>query len=379
VRDGRIFIRCSPRDGPRELLCLLWPSSTVFGHAGRWHIAVSRGRSRSGCSRVPPRYFHLSPAGPCSRTPPRRPGSPARSWRFLRARRARRADRTRRTAEAERPAGPDAAGFPARPGGSAQGLARIAARRRSVRPPLPETPAGSPPAPLAGCRSAAAEPPPCVRRLVSEADGSFAGCPADSTGARPLPGLPPSAGRCHPTRRVPPSWFDSHLDGFLRAPAPRLLHLVPAWLRWFPTAPPADRRAGCPAGRPVWSNAGFPAALPSHPSKNPLPTRLRGWDANHGPAAPRRRGRCPHAVFTTSRRCSGPEASAFGRPLPAFHTHIVLPWALFPFEAFAATASAGFAPTSRPVRVPRTIPPLARRLSGRGVAACCRGRPPWGF
>lgn len=93
---------------------------------------------------------------------------------------------------------------------------------------VPRTPAGSPPAPLAGCRSAAAEPPPCDRRLVSEADGSFAGCLADLTGARPLPGLPPSAGRCHPTRRVPPSWFDPHLDGLLRAPAPRLLHLVPA-------------------------------------------------------------------------------------------------------------------------------------------------------
>jgi hypothetical protein len=62
------------RDGPRELVCLLWPLPSGLGHAVCWHHAVSRGRSHTGCAREPPRYFHTPDAGPCSRTPPRPPG-----------------------------------------------------------------------------------------------------------------------------------------------------------------------------------------------------------------------------------------------------------------------------------------------------------------
>jgi len=78
-------------------------------------------------------------------------------------------------------------------------------------------------------RPAAAEPPPCRAasspRHTARSLGALPMSPARVHSRRVAS---PSAGRCHPTRRVPPSWFDPHLDGFLRAPTSRLLHLVPA-------------------------------------------------------------------------------------------------------------------------------------------------------
>jgi hypothetical protein len=100
VRTTVEFRPLAARDGPLELLCLLWPHPSGLGHAVRWHLAVSRGRSHTGCAGGPPRHVHAFRNGPCSRTPPRRSGFPARSWRFLRTLRARRADRAGRTAEA---------------------------------------------------------------------------------------------------------------------------------------------------------------------------------------------------------------------------------------------------------------------------------------
>lgn len=127
------------------------------------------------------------------------------------------------------------------PGESADEIPHIAVWSQASSTCLPPRP----PPGVAPCSSRNTDLPLpsllCSCHLVSEADGSFAECLTDFPGARPLPGLPPSAGRCHPTRRVPPAWFDSHLGGLLRAPVSRLLHLVPARLRCFPTGAPADR------------------------------------------------------------------------------------------------------------------------------------------
>ena len=110
----------------------------------------------------------------------------------------------------------------------------------------------------------------------------------------------------------PPSWFDSHHGGLLRAPVSRVLHLEPDLAPTaFPRRAPADRRwraaeAVHPVAPGVGTRGSSPPSSPSHPSKNPHPLRSRAEDANLGPAAPRHRGRCPRAVFTTSRRCSCP-------------------------------------------------------------------------
>lgn len=175
-----------------------------------------------------------------------------------------------------------------KPGGSAGGPPRIAARPPVGWTGISLVPAGTP---------AAAESPPLVRSL---------GACADVSGARPLPEGCPSFGESvPPDPLVPSSWFDPHLDGFLRALVSRLLHLVPALtpLRFHPALPPTA--SGFPE-TPDVGDATLSRSVVSHPSKNPPPVCLRTRDANLEPAVPRHRGLCPLAVFTTSRRCSGP-------------------------------------------------------------------------
>jgi hypothetical protein len=192
------------------------------------------------------------------------------------------------------------------------------------------------------------------RRLVSEAHGSFAGCLADISGARPLPGSCLPFGRSvPPDPHVPPAWFDSHLGGLLRAPVPRLLHLVPAGLRWFPLRTRRRPSRWLPSGMPGVESAGLPRSDVSHPSKNSPPARLRARDANLGSAAPRRRGRCPLAVFTTSRRCSDPEASALGSAVSGIPSR--------------ASSFHGLCSPSR--SSPRPRPRTARRLHSRRARA----------
>jgi hypothetical protein len=60
------------------------------------------------------------------------------------------------------------------------------------------------------------------------------------------------------------------------------------------------------------------------------------------------------------------EASASRPSLPTAETHIVLPWALFPFEALRLDRSRSSEADFTASTVSASIPPLARRLSGRG-------------
>jgi len=120
--------------------------------------------------------------------------------------------------------------LPCSPGGSTGGPRCIAAS-----PPigsiddLPEIPAGDPRASLTRCDPVAAEPPPCrVASSPRHTARSLSALPTSPARVHSRKVAPPSADRCHPIRRVPPSWFDSHLDGLLRAPDSRILHLVPA-------------------------------------------------------------------------------------------------------------------------------------------------------
>lgn len=165
----------------------------------------------------------LSATGPCSRTPPRswrspRPGG--ETW-------ERRRDHSR-AGQADLP-GRSSTRCRAAPGGSAGETTRIAAR-----PPVGE-PAMSPrPPPGAACAPRGTRT--CCCRASSVRAASSPRRTARSLGALPMSPArvhsrgvsSPSASRCHPTRPVPPAWFDSHLGGFLRAPVPRLSHLVPA-------------------------------------------------------------------------------------------------------------------------------------------------------
>lgn len=215
------------RDGPHELVCLLWPRPSGFGHAACWRFAVSRERSHTACAGAPPRRVHSSLAGPCSRTPPRRSGIPCADGESCACRAHARSGC--RAAEAALPAGPASCRSPCNR--RADGLGGL---RALLRAPigwigkLPRSPPGIPRI-SHELRPAAAEPPPCrVASSPRHTARSLGALPMSPARVHSRRVASPSAGRCHPTRRVPPSWFDPHLDGFLRAPTPRLLHLVPA-------------------------------------------------------------------------------------------------------------------------------------------------------
>jgi len=267
------------RDGPPELLCLLWPPSIRVRSAGG---VAQRGLPRTLVHRsigVPPRAHPPSPATDRARARPSVAGfSPAQ------------------VAKPESRSPSRAIGHCCRAG------RRVA--------PMPDEVAVGPlriaaPPPVGlhryipgSCRNrCCAEPPPLARSL---------GAWTDLSRAHPLPGsCPPFGESVPPDPLVPPAWFDPHLGGLRCALVSRLLHLVPVLtsLRFHSALPPTA--TGCPVA-PGVGDATFSRSVVSHPSKNPPPVCLRTRDANLGPAAPRHRGRCPLAVFTTSRLYSGP-------------------------------------------------------------------------
>jgi hypothetical protein len=107
------------RDGPRELLCLLWPRPSVLGHAERWRIAVSRARSRTGSAGLPPAAStHPSPGRALARPPGDR-DSPSTGGETGLRRRSRVGGR--RHCRSSTRAGPRAAGCPAAPGWISRG------------------------------------------------------------------------------------------------------------------------------------------------------------------------------------------------------------------------------------------------------------------
>lgn len=206
------------------------------------------------------------------------------------------------------------------------------------------------------CRVLASDP---ARRLISSSVRSL-GAGSDMACAR-LGGVSPHWQSGTTRSAPPPSWFDSHHGGLLRAPVSRVLHLEPDLASTaFPRRAPADRPWVSTEVviqlRPVWDRATAPRrGRLSHPSKNSPPLRSRAEDANLGPAAPRHRGRCPLAVHPgRSSRLPmpplpgapldappGPDGGfeallrrrvrSAAPPLPATRRPI-LPWALFPFK-----------------------------------------------
>jgi len=83
---GWVFGSTPSRDGPHELLYLLWPRPSGLGHAVLSRFAVSRGRSLTGCSGVPPRMPPHFPATGRARARPPFAGHSPRTGGELRVR-----------------------------------------------------------------------------------------------------------------------------------------------------------------------------------------------------------------------------------------------------------------------------------------------------
>jgi hypothetical protein len=207
----------SLRDGPLELLGLLWPSIVRVRSRG---ALARRGLPRA----LPHRYAQgttlrkpLSPVGPRSRAPPRRRGSPRAGGETCAQMRCR----------ASEPLQPGRARLASRRV-DRQNLARASLRAHRSAGPMIEMDSRQESA--CRCRTSSS-----VRSL---------GAPSDLTGARPLPRSCPLFGRSvPPDPLVPSAWFDPHLGDLLRALVPRLSHLVPALTPLsFRRRAPADRR-----------------------------------------------------------------------------------------------------------------------------------------
>ena len=218
VRGGWIFGPASPRDGPRELLCLLWPLVSGLGRAVRSRSAVSRGRSCTGCERGTTPSASTRPAPGRARARPPAAG-------HLPPQVAKPASRPRSRAAGHRCRAGRRVAPP--PGGSAGGPLRIAAPPPvGLTPVSPWFPPGTP---------AAAEPPPPSVRWVPK--------PTSPARVHVFPGFDPLRpnGATRPTCSARVGSIP-HLGGLLRAPVPRLLHLVPALAPLpFPPRAPADR------------------------------------------------------------------------------------------------------------------------------------------
>lgn len=167
----------SLRDGPPELLGLLWPSFVRVRSRG---ALARRGLPRA----LPHRYARgatsrnpLSPVGPRSRAPPRRRGSPHAGG-----------DPARRCAAAHPSRYSRAVATCVATGGSAEPRARIAARHQSAGLVSRWIPARNPPA--------AAEPPLPFVRWVPR--------PTSPARVHSRGVAPSSADRCHPIRSFRP-------------------------------------------------------------------------------------------------------------------------------------------------------------------------------
>jgi hypothetical protein len=218
VRSGWIFGPASPRDGPRELLCLLWPLVSGLGRAVRSRSAVSRGRSCTGCERgtTPSASTRPAPGRARARPPRRWTPPPAGGETCIAAALAR-----CRASLPGRSSGCPAAGWI-----SWWAAAHRCAATGGVDTGISLVPAGN----------------PCCRRTSSSVRSL--GAEADIAGARPrFPGFDPLRpnGATRPTCSARVGSIP-HLGGLLRAPVPRLLHLVPALAPLpFPPRAPADR------------------------------------------------------------------------------------------------------------------------------------------
>lgn len=267
------------RDSPRELLCLLWSSSSGFGHAVCSVAAVSCDFSHTGFAPgYHPRASTLPATGRTRVRPPVTGLFPAQVAKPGSRRHSRVVGHLCRAG---------CSGCP-----DAGWISGWAAAHRCATPSrLDRDLPGS-------CRN------PCCCRISSSRP--FAGCLCRRLRRASTPGRLPLLRRTGATRSARSVLVvRSHLDGFLRALVSRLLHLVPALtpLRFHPALPPTA--SGFPE-TPDVGDATLSRSVVSHPSKNPPPVCLRTRDANLEPAVPRHRGLCPLAVFTTSRRCSGP-------------------------------------------------------------------------
>jgi len=281
------------------------PLPSGFDHAVGLHVAVSRGRSRTGCAQAPPEHIHLPiHRAALSRTPS------ASEFPLHRRRTLCNPALARGVASAAEAAtaGPvDQVSLNA-------GVNRVRgpSHRCDDRPLVdraPRIPAGTL---LHLSRDVALLLPNLLRswRLVSEAHGSFAGCPADFSSARPLREGCPSVGESvPPDPHVPSPWFDPHRDGLLRAPVSRLLHLVPASAsllstsrsrrpsRWLPSGKLGEGDAGISrsvAFTPLEEHASRPLTRMGRKpwtrrtaSPQPLPPcRFHDFEAFLGPSRP---------------------------------------------------------------------------------------------
>jgi len=295
------------RDGPRELLCLLWPPSIRVRSRGG---VARRGLPRALAHRLrrgtTPKRPHSSCDRPCSRTPPRRWKCPPHRWRNP--------CRNRTHVRSGITAGPVDRVAPM-PGGSAGGSLRIAAPTPMGYTGISLVPAGNP----CCCRTSSSRP--------------FAGCLDRPLRRASTPRRLPSLRRIGATRsarsarvvRFPPrrlslrAGFQALAPGTgpdsaafpLRAPADR---------RWFPSCARGGRRVAFPQ-RCLTPLEEPTSRLLAHSGREPRTRRT---------ASPRPLPPCRFHDFEALLGFFRPARR--GPSLPTFLTHLVLPWALFPFE-----------------------------------------------
>lgn len=235
-----------------------------------------------------------------------------------------------------RPAGPDASGFPARPGGSTQGRARIAARRRSVRPPNSRRP--PPGVPRHPSRDVALPLPSLLRVFVASSPRQT----ARSLGALPTPPARVHSRGC-PLRQV----------GATRPVVFRPRGSIPT-----STVSSARRLPGCC----TWYRHGFAGFRPRPPPTAALVAQ-RGARCGAARAFPQR---CLH----TPRRTRFPPAHARGmRTMDPPH-RVAAAVASVPFSRLRGVARA-----LRPARSVSRCRPSSRTLSFHGLCSPSRPSP----